>query len=180
MSMLMEHPTAADLSRYAMHDEGDNRMSAVEEHLDMGCDLCRAAVRRLRRLSGSLPRGELALAPRPGWTVPSCPAGASPWQVACSVPPLELDALVRESEAPAGVLVVGQITRSGRVYEPVRKLCVALVDANTEKTLARARTDEYGEFDLTASGNGTYGVRMGEGAGAPVVLVWDGEPPDQN
>ncbi|MHC4550101.1 MAG: hypothetical protein ACYTEZ_15115 [Planctomycetota bacterium] len=180
------HPTAAQLASYVVESEApDESGGAVRRHLEGGCEFCIVAVRRLMELAHEHAGEELRPARRPSWIVPrhlpAPPAAAGTSHLAsvrivCAAGRYELDLLLREYEAPATLRLVGQITRAGRVYEPVRDLPLVLVDAATACPGAETRTDRFGEFDLACRVDATWVLRLGPEGTTPNVLVWDGEP----
>ena len=126
----------------------------------------------------------LPLVQRLGWIVPRRirPARATArcealvdLQIVCGAGPYELDVLLRE-QANRGVFdIVGQVTRAESIYEPVRQLSLQLVEARGSETVALTETDSFGEFDFASAGQGTFGLRLGDAADAPCVLIWEGE-----
>ena len=89
--------------------------------------------------------------------------------------PFELDILIRDLEAQRRLEFAGQVTRGGRVFEPVSGLELDLVEAKKEQAVAGTTTDRFGEFDMQSERTSQYGLRLGKSEDAPCVLVWDGE-----
>ena len=178
--ILAQHPTAGELARYAVADE--ERDESVRAHLEGGCGICVLAVRRLREIAAM--GDEDPASDDRGWIVPrrisfhqggARGAARADVQLVCGAGPYELDVLVREVGAPRPQLeIVGQVMRAGSIFEPVPDLALSLVDAGTARPLSTTETDEFGEFDLRSGLEGSYGLRLGPGDGAPCVLVWGG------
>ncbi|MHC4973269.1 MAG: hypothetical protein ACYTG3_13155 [Planctomycetota bacterium] len=98
-------------------------------------------------------------------------------QLLCDAGPYELDLLVRVHPARGEFDLLGQVTLGGSIYRPVADLELTLVAGADELDAARTRTDDFGEFDLMSGDAGlAYGLRVGAGAEALCVLVWDGNP----
>jgi hypothetical protein len=94
-------------------------------------------------------------------------------QLVGGVGPFEVDVLIRV--LPTGrIEIVGQVTHAERIHEPVGNLAVALCDADAIDTVARTRTNAFGEFDLGGVREGRYALALGEGRDAPWLLVWEG------
>jgi len=180
MTLSTQHPTAGELARYAVADE--ERSQDVRKHLESGCGVCLLAIRRLQEIV-AMTEAVPAPAVR-DWIVPKRIAfhqgglrgsALADVQMICTVGSYELDLLVRETDGPERSLeIVGQVTRAGRVFEPVADLPLALVEARTREDTARAETDEFGEFDVSSPCGNTYGLRLGASADAPCILVWGG------
>ena len=102
-------------------------------------------------------------------------AGAlADFQLVCGAGSYELDILIRELEAPLRIEIGGQVTRGGELHEPVADLPIALVTAVDADVVTETSTDEFGEFVFDSQRQGRYGVRVGEGQGAPCIILWDG------
>jgi hypothetical protein len=180
------HPTAAQLASYVVRsDDADESVRAVRRHIEGGCEFCIVAVNRLLELVQRLGDEELKPARRgANWIVPRrtpvATASATPHRanvrIACVAGPYSLDLLLRECKAPAELRLVGQVTRAGRVYEPVPDLPIELVFAADSGVCAIGRTDAFGEFDFACPVARTYGLALGAGPSRPCVLLWDGEP----
>jgi len=100
-------------------------------------------------------------------------ASAADVHLVCGVGPYELDVLVRRQAAAPNLQVVGQVTRAGKIFEPVPALALALLPEGTAEPCADTRTDEFGEFDLVTETRQPCGLRLGDGHDAPRVLLWD-------
>ena len=175
------HPTPADLLWYAVtSDQTDPRVKAVRDHLQDGCEICVVAVLRLKETTTDRPFRTPASVLDPGWVVPRRVAIAgtrgsqADLHLICGAGPYELDILMREGGGPQQLEMVGQVTRAGRIFEPVADLTMKLIEAQRSVTVASTRTDSFGEFDLLSPHHGRYGVRLGDDADAPCVLVWEG------
>lgn len=101
------------------------------------------------------------------------PAGM---QLICGAGPFELEVLVQDLEREKRLEFAGQITRAGSVYDPVGGLPVTLVSEKESLPAAETETDGFGEFDLVSARGSRYGLKLGDGPGAPCVLVWEGVP----
>ena len=86
----------------------------------------------------------------------------------------EVDLLIRVLPGRR-VTFVGQITVSGRVYDPVFGLRLALCDADTRDLVCETRTDPMGEFDMQGLPSARYALILGNDAQAPCLFVWEGE-----
>lgn len=173
------HPSPSDLLWYAVtSDEDDTRVRAVRHHLAAGCELCISAVRRLQETAAERPFAGTSVL-QPGWIVPrrvvvtNGRGSLADLHLICGAGPYELDILMRE--APRELEMTGQVTRAGRIFEPVARLPLMVVETPSVMAVASTETDSFGEFDLASPRDGRYGVRLGEGDDAPCVLVWDGE-----
>jgi len=98
------------------------------------------------------------------------PAGL---QLICGVGPYELEVLVQDLERDGRLEFAGQVSKLGCVFEPVRDLSIELVTIARKPPVAATRTDVHGEFDLNSSREGEYAIRLGRGADAPCVAVWE-------
>ena len=96
-------------------------------------------------------------------------SGPCDLQVLCDAGPYELDLLVRPFEQ---LEFYGQVISAGRVFQPAVDLDVTLVWSDAD--IATRTTNAFGEFRLTSPRRGTYGLRLGQEANAPCVLVWEG------
>ena len=96
-------------------------------------------------------------------------------QMVCGVGPYELDVLVRELECGGSLEFLGQVTRGERIHEPVADLPMTLVRAPAPEGIGETQTDEFGEFAFGRQPEAAYGLRLGNGADAPCVLVWEGD-----
>lgn len=178
------HPSTADLIWYAVTaDKSDKRVAAVREHLHSGCDRCVLVVQRFRETSTEQPFHEDMSVLEPGWIVPrrivvvqdAQRAGAAPdVHLIVGAGPYELDILMRERKRSAELEMAGQVTRAGRIYEPVVNLSLELVESRAARIVTDTQTDKFGEFDLVSSTDGCFGVRLGKDENAPCVLVWEG------
>jgi len=90
-------------------------------------------------------------------------------QILCDAGPYELDLLVRPFKQ---LEFYGQVISAEHVFQPAIDLEVTLVwsDADIEAT----RTNAFGEFRFASARRGAYGLRLGQEASAPCVLVWGG------
>jgi len=132
----------------------------------------------------SIPNSTIEVAQRLGWIVPQRirPARGGvrsdalvDLQLVCGAGPYELDVLLRE-QAGRGVFdIVGQVTRADCIYEPVAQLSLQLVEAQGADAVACTETDTFGEFDFAADREAVVGLRLGDAADAPCVLIWEGE-----
>jgi hypothetical protein len=98
------------------------------------------------------------------------PAGL---QLICGAGPFELEVLVQDLEREKRLEIAGQVTRAGSVYDPVGGLPVELVSEEDCLSGIETTTDGFGEFDLVSARGSRYGLRLGDGPGAPCVLVWE-------
>jgi hypothetical protein len=98
-------------------------------------------------------------------------------QLLCDAGAFELDLLVRVHPARGEFDLLGQVTLGGSIYKPVADLELTLVEGGDRREAACTKTDDFGEFDLMSQdARRVYGLRVGAGAEAPCVLVWDGNP----
>ncbi|MHC4816913.1 MAG: hypothetical protein ACYTF8_02465 [Planctomycetota bacterium] len=98
-------------------------------------------------------------------------------QLLCDAGAFELDLLVRVHPARGEFDLLGQVTLGGSIYKPVADLELTLVEGGDRREAGRTKTDDFGEFDLMSQdARRVYGLRVGAGAEAPCVLVWDGNP----
>jgi len=161
----------------------DPRVQAVDRHLQRGCAVCVLEARRLEEILREEP-GEARILPvRPDWILPRRVAVAATGvrgmaladqQLFFEAGPFEVDIYVRECPGPPELELVGRITCAGDRDEPVAGLGLHLLDAASGAAVVDTATDEFGEFDLFAAKDGTFGLRLGETDAAPCVLVWQG------
>ena len=78
-----------------------------------------------------------------------------------------------QEEKIVRMIIVGQVTHAGRVYEPVANLTLKLVEVKAPVPVMSTSTDSFGEFDFMSLEEATYGIRLGASNDAPTVLVWD-------
>lgn len=98
------------------------------------------------------------------------PAGL---QLVCGAGPYELEVLIQDLERDRRIEVAGQVTHARSVFEAVSGLPVTLLLSGDEPPLARTTTDGFGEFDLRSRPQSRLGLRLGDDADAPCVLVWE-------
>ena len=94
------------------------------------------------------------------------------YQVVCGVGDYEIDVLVREIETPRRLEIGGQLTVREAVYEPAPDVPVQIVEEASDLLVDQTKTDPFGEFHLASPSAGRIGVRLGEEAEAPCVLLW--------
>jgi hypothetical protein len=94
-------------------------------------------------------------------------------KLTCAVGPYELVLFVCEIDGTRELDLTGRVSHQGAVSIPIPDLPVRLVDENGETLPTGTKTDEFGEFRLTARPGTRYGLRVGAGDDAPCVLVWD-------
>ena len=94
-------------------------------------------------------------------------------QILCGAGPYEVDILIREFPGSERVEIVGQVTHSDSLHEPVRGLKIAAVGLSDAMTLTEAVTDDFGEFVLAPPAGGCFGLRLGDSVDAPMVPVWE-------
>jgi len=176
----MEHVSQSVLARYAVApDRSAPRFDQVREHLAAGCVRCAAFVESFRETAKRSTGGHEA------WIVPKlvvvgrdARGGAlADFHIVCGAGPFELDVLVREHETMPELEIVGQVTRSGHIYDPVTNLPLGLVATADTEPVVEATTDSFGEFNLGWRRDGAYGLRLGSRPDAPCVLVWEGGEP---
>lgn len=94
-------------------------------------------------------------------------------QLVAGAGPYEVDVLVRVLPA-GGIEIVGQITGSERLHEPVCRLPLGLYDADALACVARTETDHFGEFEMKGLGAARYVLALGAEPDAPCMAVWEG------
>lgn len=169
------HVPQATLARYAIAPDQDaSCFDAVREHLARGCERCVVFLESFKAIAFRLPDR------RDEWIVPQRVvlgrgvrgAALADYQIVCGAGPYELDLLVREHESMPELEIVGQVTRSGQIYDPIPDLSLGLIEPSDPAPLVTTSTDVFGEFNLGWMRDGAYGLRLGEESDAPCVLVW--------
>ena len=98
-------------------------------------------------------------------------------KLVCGAGPYELDILLRDLETAPELDIFGQITRRGRISEPIAELPLSLVEASAPEPIGETSTNDFGEFGLSAHRDGVYGLKLGTDVGGPTVLLWEGGVP---
>jgi hypothetical protein len=100
--------------------------------------------------------------------------GRADRHLVCGAGPFELELVVQHLDAKAPVRIAGLVTRGGPDLQPVANLELWLVAAGSRDSEAVTRTDAFGEFEIRFPVCAAYGLRLGAGADAPCILVWQG------
>jgi hypothetical protein len=94
-------------------------------------------------------------------------------QLVCGIGDYELDVLVREIGRPERLETGGQLTLADAIHEPASRVRLTHVEAAATRVIGATETDTFGEFGFRAALSSHYGLRIGDQADAPCVLVWE-------
>lgn len=93
----------------------------------------------------------------------------------CTAGDHEVEVFVRDLERGRRIDIVGQVTSIRDRHVPCAGVPLALVAARDGAIVATTSTSTYGEFVFDPNPAGTFGLRLGWGPQAPIVLLWEGD-----
>jgi hypothetical protein len=96
-------------------------------------------------------------------------------RVSCVAGVHEVEIFARDLEHGRRIDVVGQVTSARDRHVPCAGVPVAIVSGRGGAVVAKTHTNAFGEFVFEPQPAGPLGLRVGAGAGAPVVLLWEGD-----
>ena len=176
---LLHPPRGLLVACAAPNGQGVGDVASVRRHVDEDrCESCSSILFRMlnsrRELSRDCAYSAEWIQPKTVTRARGRRSGAAAdYQVVCGVGPFELDVLVRDCEDERTLNYVGQVTLADHVEEPAVRLPVRLVGVPLPQSPPTA-TNDFGEFALASGRAGIYGLKLGEGADAPCVVVWEG------